>query len=58
MDKISSAIFKIEKALDFKICKNLSEYIELSPTKKATLLKGDKEFEDTTQRNVYNYGLN
>ena len=58
MDKLSSAILKIEKALDAKICKNLSEYIELSPTKKATLLKDDKEFEDTTQRNVYNYGLN
>ena len=38
MDKISSAIFKIEKALDNKVCKNLSEFIEISPVKKATLL--------------------
>jgi len=58
MDKISSAIFKIEKALDEKVCKNLSEYIELSPTKKATLLKDGKDVEDTKYRNVYNYGLN
>tara|TARA_R100001443_G_scaffold114385_2_gene130327 strand:+ start:3979 stop:4542 length:564 start_codon:yes stop_codon:yes gene_type:complete len=58
MDKISSAIFKIEKVLGDKICKNLSEYIELSCNQKATLLKGEKEIEDSTQRNVYNYGLN
>ena len=57
MDKISSAIFKIENALDKKICKNLSSYIEISPMKKATLLKDNKEFEDTKQRNVFNYGL-
>ena len=38
MDKISSAILKVEKALDDKVCKNLSEYIEISPAKKATLL--------------------
>ena len=37
MDKLSSAIFKIEKALDDKACKNLSEFIEISPVKKATL---------------------
>ena len=58
MDSISSAIFKIEKVLDKKICKNLCEYVEISATKKATLLKDGKEFEDTTQRDVYNYGLN
>ena len=43
MDKISSAIFKIEKALDSKVCKNLSEYIELSCKQKATLLKDGKD---------------
>jgi len=58
MDKISSAIFKVEKALDDKVCKNLSEYIEISPTKKATLLKEGEDIEDTKYRNVYNYGLN
>ena len=58
MDKISSAIFKIESALDKKICKNLSEYIEVSPTKKATLLKDNQHIEDTKNRNVFNYGLN
>ena len=42
MDKISSAILKIEKTLDKKICKNLSEYIDISAVKKATLLKGGK----------------
>ena len=57
MDKISSAIFKIEKALDSKVCKNLSEYIELSCKQKATLLKDDKDIEDTKYRNVYDYGL-
>ena len=58
MDKISSAILKIESALDKKICKNLSEYIEVSPTKKATLLKDNQHIEDTKNRNVFNYGLN
>ena len=58
MDKISSAILKVEKALDDKVCKNLSEYIEISPTKKATLLKDGKDIQDTKHRNVYNYGLN
>ena len=54
MDKISSAIFKIEKALDAKkVCKNLSEYIEISPVKKATLLKGKKEIEDTKHLEMY-----
>jgi len=58
MDKISSAIFKIEQALDKKICKNLSEYIEVRPMQKATLLKDGKDIQDTKHRNVYNYGLN
>tara|TARA_R100001126_G_C4867063_1_gene170820 strand:+ start:258 stop:827 length:570 start_codon:yes stop_codon:yes gene_type:complete len=58
MDKISSAIFKVEKALDNKVCKNLSEYIEISPSKKATLLKDGKDIEDVKYRNVYTFGLN
>ena len=58
MDKLSSALLKIEKALDKKICKNLSEHIEISPLNKATLLKDGKDIEDTKQRNVYCYGLN
>jgi len=57
MDKISSAILKIEKSLDDKFCENLSEYIELSCKQKATLLSNNKEVEDTAYRNVYNYGL-
>ena len=58
MDKISSAILKVEKALDDKVCKNLSEYIEISRSVKATLLKDGKTIEDTKYRNVHTIPLN
>ena len=58
MDKISSAILKIESALDKKICKNLSEYIEVSRSVPATLLKDGENIEDTKHRNVQTIPLN
>ena len=58
MDKISSAIIKIESALDKKVCKNLSEFIEISPSIKATLLKDGNSYEDTKYRNVQTIPLN
>mgnify|MGYP003117661187 CR=1 FL=1 len=58
MDKISSAILKIDKALDKKICENLSEFIEISPSVKATILKDNTNYEDTKSRNVDTVPLN
>tara|TARA_R100001509_G_C4865707_1_gene214967 strand:- start:122 stop:688 length:567 start_codon:yes stop_codon:yes gene_type:complete len=58
MDKISSAIFKQDQALDKKLCRNLSEYIEISRSVKATLLKDGKNVEDTKHRNVHTLSLN
>mgnify|MGYP003139796224 CR=1 FL=1 len=58
MDKISSAIFKIDQALDKKVCKNLCEHIEMSPSIKATMLKNGGDYVDTKHRNVHTVPLN
>ena len=58
MDRISSAIFKIDQALDKKVCKNLCEHIDLSPSYKATMLKDNTNFVDTKYRNVSTVPLN
>ena len=56
--QLHQAIYKIEKALSQKWCKNLIKYMDIQCTEKAKVLIDGKDVEDTSQRNVYTHGLN
>ena len=55
--QLHQAIFKIEKALPKEWCKNFIKYMDLRCTSKAQVLIDGKSVEDTSQRNVYDHGL-
>ena len=55
--QLHQAIYKIEKALSQKWCKNLIKYMDIQCTEKAKVLIDGKDVEDTSQRNVYTHGL-
>ena len=55
--QLHQAIYKIEKTLSQKWCKNLIKYMDVQCTEKAKVLIDGKDVEDTSQRNVYTHGL-
>ena len=55
--QIHHAIFKIDKSLPTEYCQQLINYIDKKAVTKAGVLIGGKNVVDTTQRNVFDYGL-